>query len=250
MAKLLQRVEQASWFVPPAGREIDRDALLHISALAVDAVTSWIDVLTTTDPSTALERWASSAAELDALADQLAARQPIPSKDTSALELVFGAASERFRDRRGVIDSARIRAFYATHPDELEQISRRLLRSLIGDAAVMPPDAATYAAAFSLSERSLICHEVARETLAEISRRFSDDPDATAATLARRFVRIRSSASTHFDGIVSTTARLQHAQSDGEWARLALDLQQGCGSARRRRLRRCASSRSAGGTRP
>ena len=224
LAQLVERVEQASSFIPPAGRESDRDALLRVPVLAVEAVTSCIDALTAIDPKAPLERWASSAADLGALADQLATRPSIASEGMSALELVFGATPARFRDRRGVIDSARIRAFYATRPHELEQISRRLLKSLIGDAAVMPPDAATYAAAFSLSERPLICHQVARETLAEINRRFSDDPDATAAALARRFAGIRNSASTHFYGIVPAAARLEDAQGDGERARLVLEL--------------------------
>jgi hypothetical protein len=217
-------VEQASWFVPPVGRESDRDALLRVPALAIEAITSCIEALTSSDPEAPLDRWGSSAAELDGLIDQLADRPTIASEDTSALELIFGATPARFRDRRGVIDSARIRAFYATRPHELEQISRRLFKSLIGDAAVMPPDAATFAATFGLSERPLICHQVARETLAEVKRRFSDDPDTAAATLARRFAGIKNSASTHFDGIVPTAARLEDAQGDGERARLVLEL--------------------------
>ena len=224
VAQLIVRVEQASWFVPPAGRESDRDALLRVPALAIEAIRSCIEALTTGDPEAPLARWVSSAAELDALIDQLADRPPFASEGASAVELVFGAPPARFSDRRGVIDSARIRAFYATRPHELERISGRLLKSLIGDAAVMPPDAATYGASFSLSERPLICHQVARETLAEIKRRVSDDSDVTAAALARRFAGVRNSASTHFDGMAPTAARLEDARGDGERARLALEL--------------------------
>jgi hypothetical protein len=224
LAQLVEQVEQASWFIPPNGRESDRDALVRIPAPAVEAVTSCIDALTTIDPEVSLARWESSVIELGALANQLGDRPPIAPGGTSALELVFGTTPAHFRDSRGVIDSARIRAFYASRPHELERISRRLLRSLIGNTAVTPPDAATYAAAFNLSERPLICHQVARETLAEIKGRFASDPDATAAALARRFAGIRNSASTHFDGIVPTAARLEGAQSDGERARLALEL--------------------------
>ena len=223
LAQLVEHVEQASWFVPPPGREADRDALLRAPVLAVEAVMSCLDALTSIDPGASVARWESSATKLGALAEQLGERPAVDSGGTSALELVFGATPVHFRDRRGVIDSARIRAFYADRPHELEQISRRLLKSLIGNAAVTP-DAATYAAAFSLSERPLICHEVARETLAEIKRRFASDSEATATALARRFAGIRDSASTHFDGIAPTTGRLEGARTDGERARLVLEL--------------------------
>ncbi len=220
--QLLRRVEQASWFIPPTGRERDRKALERIAAVAPVAIRDLIDNLTTASRATGRECWRDSGDGLSAFAAALADRPGVDDAD-DAVELVFGAPAERFRDRRGLIDSARIRAFFADRPDELERISRRLLTSLI-DADTLPPDAAVYAASFTLSERPLICHEVARETLGEISSRFAADPDATASALARRFRGVRDSASTHFDGLVPTAARLHHAAKDGESARLAVDL--------------------------
>ncbi len=222
--RLQRSVEQAAWFVPPTGRDSDRHLMERIAGRASEALACFIDALTSAGTAACAEQWRMSADELASLADELADRGVVDAADDDAVALVFGAPAERFTDRRGVIDSARIRAFYADRPEALEAISRRLLSSLIGDVGVSPPDAAVYAASFTLSERPLICHEVARETLAEISRRFAADPEATGEALARRFEGIKNSASTHFDGMAPTATRIEQTQSDGERARLKLEL--------------------------
>lgn len=221
---LLHSIEQLSWFVPPVGQERDRHLTRLISASANEAISGLIEVLTSAGVSASDEEWRKKADNLIAFADKLADRSQVERKGDDVVALVFGAPSEQFTDRRGVIDSSRIRAFFAHRPEALEAISRRMLTSLIGDADVPPPDAAVYAASFALSERPLICHEVARETLSEISHRFAADPDSTAEALARRFEGVKNSASTHFHGIVPTATRREEALSGGEQARLSLEL--------------------------
>lgn len=222
--ELFKGLEAASWFVPPNGQEQDREVLEQIRAMGTAAFDQLIEALTATVAATSGETWQDRVQRLAGLGMHLTERDDVASGDEDILSLLFGAPAEAFTDARGVIDSSRIRAAYAERPHELDQISRRLLTALIGDAGVPPPDASVYAAAFSLSGRPLICHEVARETVAEITQRFEVYPEATGGALARRFAGINNSASTHFDGIAPTLTRLEGAQRETERARLTLDL--------------------------
>jgi hypothetical protein len=224
LRNLMEAAENVSWFMAPDTREEDLAAVRQAATTGCEVLEAVLDALCTNDPASASavgagERLRSLAARLES--DPLGEAD---ASDEDAVALVFGTGERPFTDRRGIVCAGRIRAAYAGRDAELAAISHRLLRALLPDSSAAPPDAATYAASLALSDRPLICHQVARHTLELLRTRFAEQGVATAAAVGRLGGRIRHSASSHFDGLAPTAVRLRGTDNASERARLLLEL--------------------------
>lgn len=208
--------ESVAWFDSGAGHGRRRDALGTLLASARTGLDDILATVTREDDHNAVA-WSARRAEMHAALSSLEVDVTDAEDETSVLGTIG-----RFRDSRGLIDPSRVEAAFSDRRDELAQLTARATRALTTGSQPTVVPKLNFVLPLLLNDRPLLCHEVARGTMALVQATWAIDPQRVVGVIERGVQRAVYGAYSHFEGLAPAVARY-NAGTGAERARGAMD---------------------------
>jgi hypothetical protein len=227
---VIAEVEAVCWFIAAPDSVIQHGDLVELADCAKAIAHQIVELLPGDHASDA------EVARGDRIVARIGQEIERTSSETPSANLatVFGVEPRLIEDLGGLDASARLRVATTLNHDELEQLSRSVLRHLLSDNATYAPTATSILAPMLLSERPLIAHVVALHTAealvnmnpgrtAEILRDYRGylpENWATQRTITANEKRIRTAAPNDHEEVALAEAELSWACTEGPIRRL------------------------------